>query len=172
MDISDVGNISSIIGLVISVITLIIVAIVDRKVRKLQYSNLFDKTINKHLKNIDKLQNELNSFLPDIVSDEIRIKEILVQLMTEFESLSPKLKNRSARRKTNKLVNKIKNSKNKLFYNTSKKEINIWDRLLTFYKRNFSNMISSREILDIYIIVNENYNRIIQIKINKNAYIR
>jgi len=151
MNISNAGNISSIIGLGISIITMIIVVVVNDKVRKLQYSNLFDKTINKHLKNIDMLQNELNSFLPDISSGEVRIKEILVQLLTEFESLSPKLKSRNARRKTNRLVNTIRVSKSKVFYNTTKTEINISDRLYTFYKRIFSNMVSSREILDLYI---------------------
>ena len=172
MSISDVGNISSVIGLVISIITMIIVVFVNKKVRKLQYSNLFDKTINKHLKNIDKLQNELNSILPDISNDEVRIKEILVQLLTEFESLSPKLKSRNARRKTNRLVKRIRQSKRRVFYNTTKTEINIWDRLYTYYKRILSNMISSREILDLYIVINENYNRILQIRINKNAFIK
>ena len=98
-DINKIGSIASIIGLIISVVTMIIVVFVDKKVRKLQLSNLFDQRINLHLKTIDTLQKELNSHMPNIVSNEVRIKEILVQLLTEFESLYPKLNDKKARRK-------------------------------------------------------------------------
>ncbi|MGJ8737738.1 hypothetical protein [Zobellia laminariae] len=169
MDINTTGSIASIIGLVISVITMLIVVFVNRKVKKLQISNLFDQRINKHLTTINTLQQELNSNMPNIVANEIRIKEILVQLMTEFESLFPKLQDKRARRKTNRVVKCIQGIKNKGFYNTEKTDVNMFDRFAFFYEEKFSNMVSSRKILNIYILINENYNRIQQVKLDKNA---
>jgi len=172
MDINITGSIASIIGLIISVITMFIAVFVNRKVKKLQLSNLFDKRINLHLTKINTLQQELNSHMPNIVTNEVRIKEILVELMTEFESLFPKLHDKRARQKTSGLVGNIQRIKNKGFYNTEKTDVNIWDRLFFLYKQVFSNMVSSRKILDIYILVNENYNRIQQVKLDKNALIK
>lgn len=172
MDINKIGNIASIIGLIISVITMIIVVFVDKKVKRLQISNLFDQRINLHLSTIDILQKELNSHMPNIVANEVRIKEILVQLLAEFESLYPKLQDKKAKQKTNLLIGIIRNTKKKGFYNTDKTEVNIWDRFLFFYKQVFLNMISSRKILYVYILVNENYNRIQQVKLDKNALIK
>jgi len=171
-DINNIGSIASIIGLIISVLTMIIVFFVEKKVRKFQLSNLFDQRINLHLATIDTLQKELNSHMPNIVSNEVRIKEILVQLLTEFESLYPKLNDKKARRKANRLIYIINKTKKKGFYNTHKTDVNIWDRFLHLYKQVFSNMISSRKILGIYILVNENFNRIQQVKLDKNALIR
>lgn len=167
MNIDTFGNISSIIGLIISIITLIIVVFVDKKVKKLQYSNLFDKRVNIHLTSIDKLQNELNLCMPNIVLNEVKIKEILVQLLVEFESLKPKLQDKVARQKAIELISKLQNAKDKIFYNTDKIDVSIWDRLYQTYKLWFSNMISSRKILEIYILVNENFNRIQQVKLDK-----
>lgn len=172
MKIDILGNISSIIGLIISIITLIIVVFVNKKVKKFQYSNLFDKRVNFHLTSIDKLQNELNSCIPNIVLNEIKIKEILVQLLAEFESLQPKLQDKIARQKAMQLIYKLQKAKGKVFYNTEKLNINIWDRLYSTYRLWFSNMISSRNILDIYILVNENYNRIQQVKLDKKELIK
>lgn len=168
-DINVSGSIASIIGLIISCITLIIAVFVDKKVKKLQFSDLFDKRINLHLSKIDKLQKELNFHMPNIVSNEVRIKEILVELMTEFESLFPKLQDRRARQKTSGLVEKIQRIKTKGFYNTEKTNVNFWDRQIFLYKQIFSKMVSSKKILDIYILINENYNRIQQVKLDKQA---
>ncbi len=151
---------------------MIIAVFVNRKVKKLQLSNLFDQRINLHLTNIDTLQKELNSHMPNIVTNEVRIKEILVELMTEFESLFQKLQDKRARQKTSILVGNIRRIKNKGFYNTNKTDVNIWDRLYFLYRQIFSNMVSSRKILDIYILINENYNRIQQVKLDKNALIK
>jgi hypothetical protein len=171
-DINKIGSIASIIGLIISVVTMIIVVFVQKKVRKLQLSNLFDQRINHHLTTIDTLQRELNSHIPNIVSNEVRIKEILVQLLTEFESLYPKLNDKKARRQAYLLIGIINKAKRKGFYNIRKSDVNIWDRFLYLYKQQFSNMISSRKILDIYILVNENYNRIQQVKLDKSALVK
>lgn len=167
-----IGSIASIIGLVISGITMIIVLFVDKKVKKLQLSNLFDQRVNLHLTTIDSLQKELNLQMPNVLVNEIRIKEILVQLLTEFESLLPKLQDKKARKKTKLLIYKVQSVKNKRFYNLHKTEENLLDRLISFYKFITLNLISSRKILDIYILINENYNRIQQVKLDKNAIIK
>jgi hypothetical protein len=172
MDINYISSIASIIGLIISVITMFIAIFVNKEVKRLQFSNLFDQRINLHLTKIDILQQELNLNMPDIVANEVRIKKILVELMTEFESLFPKLQDTRARKKTNALIGNIQRIKNKGFYNMEKTDVNIGDRLFFLYKQVFSNMISSRRILNIYILVNENYNRIQQVKLDKNALIK
>jgi len=172
MDMNLIGSIASIIGLVISGITMIIVLFVDKKVKKLQLSNLFDQRVNLHLTTIDSLQKELNLQMPNVLVNEIRIKEILVQLLTEFESLLPKLQDKKARKKTKLLIYKVQSVKNKRFYNLHKTEENLLDRLISFYKFITLNLISSRKILDIYILINENYNRIQQVKLDKNAIIK
>lgn len=115
MSLNTVGNISSIVSLAISIITLLVAIFVNKKVNELQNRNLFNKTIDKHLRIINKLQKELISFLPYIVSDEIRIKEILVELLTEFESISPLLQNRAATHKMNCLIRKIRENLRKKY---------------------------------------------------------
>jgi len=167
-----IGSIASLIGLVLSVITIIIVSCVDKKVNKLRYSDLFNKRINVHLTTVDRLQKELNLTIPYVLENEIRIKEILVQLLTEFESILPKLQDKKARKKTKLLLCKVQRVKNKRFYNLHKSEETLIDRLLSFYKSIYLNLVSSRKILDIYILINENYNRIIQVKLDKKAIIK
>jgi hypothetical protein len=164
-----IADIASIVGLIISIITMFIVLFVDKKVKKLQMSNLFDQRINVHLTNIDKLQKELNLNMPNIVSNELRVKEILVQILVEFESLQTKLNDKKAKRKIRRLINLIQEHKSKGFYNTDKTDVNILDRIDFLYKKYFSNMISSRMVLDLYILINENYNRIQQVKLDKYA---
>ena len=167
-----IGNIVSILGFIISTITLIDVVFVKKKVSKLQYSNLFDKRINSHLSNIDSLQKELNLCLPDIVANEIKTKEILVKLLSEFESLAPKLQDKIARKKAGQLIFQINNVKEKDFFLHKKNEDNFSDKVVHFCKFLFLNKISNKEVLKIYILVNENYNRIQQIKHDKKQIIK
>lgn len=172
MDINCIGSIASIISLIISIITLIIVVFVEKKIKRLQFSSLFDKRISIHLKNIDRLQSELNSYIPNIELNEIMIKKNLVKLLTEFESIQLKLEDRNSRRMTRQLINQINKVKNKNFYTTNTIETTLWDRLLYEFKLYFSRKVSSRKVLKIYILVNENYNRIQLIKLDKNARIK
>ena len=167
-----IGNIASILGFIISIIALIIVIFVEKKVNKLQYSNLFDKRINSHLSNIDLFQKELNLCLPDVLTNEVKTKEVLVKLLAEFESLSPKLQDKIARKKTDQLIYKINYVKEKDFFFHEKSEDNFLDKIMLFCKSFFLNKISNRKILKIYVLVNENYNRIQQIKHDKKNLIK
>ena len=167
-----IGNIASILGFIISAITLLIVLFVDRKVSKLQYSNLFDKRINSHLSNIDSFQKELNLCLPNISANEIKTKEILVKLLTEFESLAPKLQDKIARQKADRLISQINDVKGKDFFFREKNEDTFFDKISLSWKSFFLNKISNKKVLEIYILVNENYNRIQQVKHDKKQLIK
>jgi hypothetical protein len=171
-NLSDLGSIASIIGLAISLITLIIAYILNKKVKKLQYSNLFDRTITKRLTGIDKLQKNLNRLLPDISKNEIEIKEILVELLAIYEALSPKLPDRKARNKAKLLIRRIKQSKECTFYNLKDKNLSIWDKIASFFKLIFLKKTSNLRIQQIYIATNENYNRIEQIRLDKKERIK
>ena len=168
----SIGNIASVLGFIVSTITVVIVIFVEKKVSKLQYSNLFDKRINSHLSSIDSLQQELNSCLPDISTNEVKTKEILVKLLAEFESLSPKLQDKIARKKTKKLISQINKVKRKDFFCHVKNEDNLLDKIMLWGKSLFLNKISNKRVLGIYILVNENYNRIIQVKNDKKQLIK
>ena len=172
MNISEIGDISSIAGLAISVITLVVAYYINNEVKKIQYSNLFDRRINKHLTDINELQIELIHLIDNVEENEIKIKEILAKHLAIFESLLPKIQDKIARKKTKSLIKKIGKSYNLFFYNFNRTEITVIDRITFKYKLIINKMISSREILDIYIRVNENYNRIEQVKLDKKVLIK
>ncbi len=163
---------ASIVSLLISLATLIYVYFIDDKVKKIQYSNLLDKRGTQHLKDIDELLKELNFLLSSVSENEIRIKEILVNLLSQFESILPKLNNSSARSTSKRLINLISRSKNKQFYDVKKTEMGFLDNLLLWYKSVFNNMLSSRAILDIYITSNEINYKIVQLRLDKKAEIK
>ncbi|MFZ6665165.1 hypothetical protein [Peijinzhouia sedimentorum] len=172
MDLSDIGNISSIAGLIISIVTLIIAYIVSNEVKRIQFSNLFDRRITKYLTDIDKLQSELISNISDVKTNEIRIKEILVKELAAFESLLPKLSDKNARQKTVKIIAKIEKLKNHDFYQTNIESPTVCDRIVFQYKFFVSNMSTNKRLLNLYILINENYNRIEEVKLDKKALIK
>lgn len=172
MDLSDIGNISSIIGLGISIVTFIVAYIVRNEVKRIQYSNLFDKRITKYLTDIDKLQIELISYISDVKTNEIRIKEILVQELAALESLLPKLADKVARQKTENVIAQIEKLKNYSFYQSNNDTPTIWNRIVFQYKYITSNLATDKRLLNLYILINENYNRIEQVKLDKKALIK
>lgn len=172
MDLSDIGNISSVIGLGISIVTFIVAYIVKNEVKRIQFSNLFDKRITKYLTDIDKLQIELISYISDVKANEIRIKEILVKELAALESLLPKLSDKKARQKTDSIISEIEKLKNCTFYQPDNDNPTIWNRIVFQYKFIASNMTTDRRLLNLYILINENYNRIEQIKLDKKALIK
>lgn len=165
-----IANIASIIGLIISLITIIYAVLINKKVKKLQNKNLFNKRINSHLKNIDLLQQNFSSYSLNVVLNEMQIKTILVELLTEFESLYLKLTDIKSRHEVLRLIRIINKAKKKSFY-----EINctsIRNRILLYYQSLFLDMIPSNKIIYIYTLVNENYNRIQNVKLDNKALIK
>lgn len=170
IDFDSIANIASILGFIISFITMIYATIIDRKVKNLQLKNLFDKRINSHLKNIDLLQQNFSSYTSDIVLNETEIKNILVDLLTEFESINQKLTDKKTRHKVFLLISIINKAKKKSFYEANC--INIRDKFVLFYNSLFLDKIPSNKIKYIYTLVNENYDRIQHVKLDNKALIK
>ena len=166
MGYNELGSTASILGFFISIATLIYAAFVNNKIKKLHFLNIFNKTIDEHMKNIDDNQKKLATMLGNIEVNIEAIKEIFSSNLTIFESLGPKIEDKNARKNSKMIVNRIEFINGKKIYNFKGTGYRFIDYLILHYQWLVNGKIPSLEVVSIYKAINENYNRIEKVKLD------